>query len=337
MIGKVREETCSERLKSRRSVEFSSVAKDTERNESTRRVVVTRNEPGSSNFRESRRLVAFMVENSESVDGNDTTSSYLLLTFHILRKSSRTSDMDLVVNRETKWKISMWTFRYGEYLWPPLFKPQFILESKMQRICILPKISPSEQCNSYSMYQVSWSRIRKKSKVYLEKDNFSYWQGSSVIRCKYLSVLRLSIVYGRDQWKSRQSMEGEDWLVSELTSKKRIGSNRWRADGVRVDKFPRVHYIADPRRDSKVDDWIKAWTWANPRTDYPHVNVQRHCMERRRKQWIVYCEFLPCCRIYKKIRARSWASSEKQWYGGHVYKPNGEWDKVADIMMMNLQ
>ena len=187
------------------------------------------------------------------------------------------------------------------------------------------------------------SRLVKdqKSKVYLEKDNFSYWQGSSVIRCEYLSVLRLSIVYGRDQWKSRQSMEGEDWLVSELTSKKRIGSNRWRADGVRVDKFPRVHYIADPRRDSKVDDWIKVWTWANPRTDYPHVNVQRHCMERRRKQWIVYCEFLPCCRIYKKKRARSlvvsWASSEKQWYGGHVYKPNGEWDKVADIMMMNLQ
>ena len=28
--------------------------------------------------------------------------------------------------------------------------------------------------------------------------------------------------------------------------------------------------------------------------------------------------------------------SEKKWYGTHVYKPNGEWDDVADIMMINF-
>ena len=71
---------------------------------------------------------------------------------------------------------------------------------------------------------------------------------------KNLRVLRLSIVYGKDQWKSRQSLEGEDRLVSEYTSTKRIGSNRWGADGVRVEKFPRIHQIANPRRDSKHDD-----------------------------------------------------------------------------------
>ena len=28
--------------------------------------------------------------------------------------------------------------------------------------------------------------------------------------------------------------------------------------------------------------------------------------------------------------------SEKKWCGTHVHKPNGEWDEVAEIMMINL-
>ena len=28
--------------------------------------------------------------------------------------------------------------------------------------------------------------------------------------------------------------------------------------------------------------------------------------------------------------------SETKWYGTHTYKPNGEWDNVAQIMMINF-
>ena len=28
--------------------------------------------------------------------------------------------------------------------------------------------------------------------------------------------------------------------------------------------------------------------------------------------------------------------SEKKWYGTHTYKPNGEWDRVAEDMMINF-
>ena len=162
------------------------------------------------------------------------------------------------------------------------------------------------------MWRESWSGIRKKSKVYpwstgsnMAKDNFAFWQGSSVINCKNPSILRLSIVYGKDQWKSRQSLEGEDRLVSEFTSTSTIGSNRWGADGVRVENSPRIHHIADLRRDSKHDDWNKTWNRAIPRTNHLHVNVQRHCMVRKRKQKIVYCDFPQCSRKCKMIRARS--------------------------------
>ena len=35
---------------------------------------------------------------------------------------------------------------------------------------------------------------------------------------------------------------------------RRIGLNRWRADGIRVDDFPRIHYVADSSRDPKFDE-----------------------------------------------------------------------------------
>ena len=28
--------------------------------------------------------------------------------------------------------------------------------------------------------------------------------------------------------------------------------------------------------------------------------------------------------------------SEEKWYGTHIYKSNGEWDEVAEIMMINF-
>ena len=43
-------------------------------------------------------------------------------------------------------------------------------------------------------------------------------------------------------------------LVYEFIPMSRIGSNRRGADGVRVEYFPRIHYIADSRRDPEHDD-----------------------------------------------------------------------------------
>ena len=60
-------------------------------------------------------------------------------------------------------------------------------------------------------------------------------------------------MYGRDQSKSRQSLEGEDRLVSEFTSKKKNWiesmANLWSSSG----KYRSIHYIGDPRRDSQYD------------------------------------------------------------------------------------
>ena len=50
-----------------------------------------------------------------------------------------------------------------------------------------------------------------------------------------------------------------------------IGSaeNKWNSSG----KFPTIHFIAEPRWDSKNNDGIKVWTRAFQRKDHVHVDV----------------------------------------------------------------
>ena len=42
----------------------------------------------------------------------------------------------------------------------------------------------------------------------------------------------------------------------------------------------------------------------------------------------------------RKVAQKHWSflgpGSEKKWYGTHIYKPNGEWDELAEIMMLNF-
>ena len=64
------------------------------------------------------------------------------------------------------------------------------------------------------------------------------------------SVLCLGGISDRpvEAWENRIK-----WYFGNVLSQ-RSESNRWRADGVRVDNFARIHHVEDPRRDSKDDD-----------------------------------------------------------------------------------
>ena len=133
---------------------------------------------------------------------------------------------------------------------------------------------------------IDWrENVRKRTALLTD------WPGSSFINSESLRFLRFSTCAWAESVKSRKRMEGENRLVYEFILMLRIGSNRRGADGVRVEKFPRIHYIAASRRDPEHDDWNTVWTWATPRTNHLHVNVQRHCKERKRKRRIVHCDF----------------------------------------------
>ena len=87
------------------------------------------------------------------------------------------------------------------------------------------------------------------------------------------------------------------------TLSERFGSNRRGTDGTRVDKYPRIHYVGNSRRDSKDDGGIKVWTWAIQMKDHLHVNVQWHHIVNARTSWILYGEFRECCSICQEVPA----------------------------------
>ena len=58
-----------------------------------------------------------------------------------------------------------------------------------------------------------------------------------------------------------------------------FGHNRRRTDGIRVEYFPRIHYIAACLRSPKVHEQ-NGRTRTLPRTNYLHVDVQWHHMAK---------------------------------------------------------
>ena len=73
------------------------------------------------------------------------------------------------------------------------------------------------------------------------------------------------------------------------------------------------------------------------RTDHLHVDVQRHLMGSKDNEQ--ECELnAKLVSIYaKRFSPGRWSflgpGSEKKWYSTHESKPQGEWDRVAELMM----
>ena len=139
-------------------------------------------------------------------------TAYLMMTFHMLRKSTRICDRNLVASQETKWKTSIWILWYGECLCST--KNQ--LQRTVKRLFDVTRKLITDQKNKFKVFRLS--------PTFLAKDNFVMWQTSSVMYCKNRCILRFSIVYGQDEWTSHKRMEGENRMVYGFTPMLRIGS-----------------------------------------------------------------------------------------------------------------
>ena len=82
-------------------------------------------------------------------------------------------------------------------------------------------------------------------------------------------------------------------------------SNRWYADGVRVENIPRNPNVGPPREDSKSNERPAVWTCAFQRQDHLHVNAQRHWMESKRKPRKMWIQFTDSCDLCSQSPSRS--------------------------------
>ena len=105
-----------------------------------------------------------------------------------------------------------------------------------------------------------------------------------------------------------------------------------------MEYLPKIHHIAavpqSPRGTVKIERRTRKIPW----TGYLHVDVQRHLMGicRQKKE----CESRAQLVSARRLSARKWSflgpGSEKKWYSTHEYKPQGEWDRVAEQMMLKF-
>ena len=308
-------ETCRWRFKSKwRSVKFTSVAN---RCKNERQCARTNQD---LSFQECARKLA--AENSD-INDSEWPNNFHISRADVPRFEKVYSNLRQQLknaSQKTKWRTSMWTRWDGKCLWLPLSKPQFILETIILEKWQSTKNQPQRTVKQ--LFDVTRKLIKEQKEI--QGISMIDWQQSSWKRTTLLSVraVRLSqakayefsdsvLCMGRISENPANAWKEKIKLVYEFIPVSRIGSNRRGADGVRVDKFTRIYCIADCRRDPEHDDWKEMWTWAISRKNHLHVNVQRHCMGRKRKQRNVCCELYKCGRTYKKICARtlviSWA------------------------------
>ena len=88
--------------------------------------------------------------------------------------------------------------------------------------------------------------------AYVEIHDSTMWQSNWDYECQNLRLRRLGAMLGRHQYWTSSSPGKQDTIVFGNSLPSRIQSNRWRTDGIRVEKFPRIHDV----RDSKFCDWM---------------------------------------------------------------------------------
>ena len=118
----------------------------------------------------------------------------------------------------------------------------------------------------------------------------------------------------------------------------KLWQNRWRANGIRVEYFPRTQYVAARSRSQTLTVEIRWDTREFHRKNHIHVDVQRHLLwiKRQWKRMRIQCStcFSTCKKIWKRTIVIG--SEKKWWYCISEDSPQGVWDNVAERMLLEF-
>ena len=140
--------------------------------------------------------------------------------------------------------------------------------------------------------------------------------------------------------KVKHCMGGKIDVVQKFTRIQSFGQNWWWANGIRVDYLPRIHHDGALHQSPRVTVKIERNTRKIHRTDYLHVDFQRHLMGSKdnKKDCESSAQFVS---LYaKRFGAGRWSflgpGSEKKWYSISGDSPQGEWDRIAEQMLLTF-
>ena len=120
----------------------------------------------------------------------------------------------------------------------------------------------------------------------------------------------------------------------------RIGSNRRGADGVRVESFPEFTFLQILAEIQNMMTEMQCEMSNSQDESTACQCTTTLCMRRKKGNDELRIANSKIVADYATRFARGhWSflgpGSEKRWYRTHTYKPNGEWDRVAEDLMLN--
>ena len=128
-----------------------------------------------------------------------------------------------------------------------------------------------------------------------------------------------------------------DKIFSKL---QKLWQNRRWADGIRVEYFPRIQYVAAQWRSQKFTVQIRRNTRKFHRKNFVHVDVQRHFLWNKR-QWRrmsgkCSTRIYVSKKIWKRTMVIHWSWFWEKWCSISEDSPQGIWDKIAERMLLEF-
>ena len=167
----------------------------------------------------------------------------------------------------------------GESWWIRLFKQQFILVKTLIRIYDSWRIISGVLWRNYSKKLKKWSRTRHHWLI--KKVTHGARQACCVTEFIRSRTPRPTSSQTQCFVSQRSLERGKLSGLFEINHLKDL--NRIDGEPMEFDNILRIHNIWLPRTDSRIFERTTVCSRAVQREDNLHVNVQRHCMVRKRK------------------------------------------------------
>ena len=161
----------------------------------------------------------------------------------------------------------------------------------------IQKISQWNKCSTYlrnwcpnKMRSMEWNNwLGKFSMVVFVFD--WWWTNHQSSTHKGLRLFRFCIVSWKDKREPsiKHSMGAKIGMVQNFSELQKLGQNWRRINGIRVEYFPKIQYVAAQSRSQRVIVEIKRDTREFHRTHHLPVDVQWHHMGKLRQWNGMYC------------------------------------------------
>ena len=239
------------------------------------------------------------------------------------------------------------TLCYGECLCLLHYKHLYSWGRITQTSDIPSRIQKASQWNKCSTYLQHWCLNKMRSMD--DWDDYS-WKYLSMFGEQVISLQRTKVYVFSDSVLCLGKMHEN--FQSNTASEDRLAwfksspefRNLDRTDGEPIEfewkYFPRIQYVAAQSRSQKFIVEIRWDTREFHRKDYLHVDVQRHIIwiKWQWKRMRVKCSirFSICKEIWNRTMVISWSWFREKWYSISADSPQGEWDRIAEKMMLEF-